>query len=226
MAQYAVWDDIGGKIVLGPTNLPLWWIDAQGTRHNGLNTMTEAQLNLINWYRVENHYIGLEPNNLEFKILSPAPSTREGNVIKVNQNLTWKPLEEICDIKTNIIDNYRQDFMNGGITYGTVQFDSNQNTINNFTGISTAINTFHRKGWSFPEPIKWIGAKNITYDLTVDEFDGLTLAVVTFIETCWRVGRFHKDNVLLLSDEQSIIDYDYLVGWPSNDLGGTIASLG
>lgn len=225
MTQYAVWDSSDSKILLGPTNLPSWWVDSNKVRHENLFSMTETHLNTIGWYRVENNFIGLSGDNLEYKILTPGIATLENNVIKLNQNLSWKPIDEIKKIKSNIIDSYREEKINNGVMFGGVNFDSNERTVSNWTAVATAINTYNRKGLSFPEPILWIGADDTVFELTVDEFDNLTLSAINYVSTCWHLGRTHKNNILAMTDAASMVAYDHTVGWPSNDLGGSISSL-
>ncbi|MFY0658072.1 MAG: DUF4376 domain-containing protein [Neptunomonas phycophila] len=217
---YAQWDLTNNTILIGPTKLP-----------SGLNTMSEAELNAVNWYQCNITHT-IEPYNNEFHDVTSIVPTLNGNKIDIMYNTAWKPVEELREYVNANVNAHRDEMTMAGFIFGGIKFDSDEAARNNITGSITTINSgllveAANPGLTvLPPSLDWTSFDNSTVTLTPMEMIDLGLRMSSWFSGVFSAARAHKDAILAIPTPQAIIEYDYKTTlWPANNIGGTIASL-
>lgn len=220
--MYVKWDD--NKIVFGPANKP------------ELDSLSNSEVKDLGWYRITTTYE--QPGNANFHgfdenfhYVSNYSYTLNDteNVIEETKLLAFNDLDYIKNILTRRVNEYRDDYIAGTITYGGVSFDTDEKSRENLTGALSTITTqlvLSQSNPSLaPSGIPWTINTNQVVIIEPTELITMTLQLAVFVSTCYGLGRYHKDNILNATTAQEAIDYAYTFGWPDRDLGGTLQNL-
>lgn len=131
-----------------------------------------------------------------------------GNLIEVKD--TRELSEEKEKIKL-IINDYRDLILKSGMTWNNIKWDTNEISRQNINGIVTGITI----GLPIPEPILWRDYNNITRQLSKNELIELAGSLLFFVQTCYEISWYHKNNIDNLNTIEELDMYDYKSGWPS-----------
>lgn len=218
---YALVNKDKNKIKTGPIELPNAWTNPETNINHDLSVMSDANLSLLNWlpYNITGPTdIGTYDSHLSTTISFSKSSVEATNVIIPFD------LEDTKEIKKKEIDGYRDSLVDGGVIYGTKSFDSDELAQRNVTGAVSSVKIRQDLGVTI-DPIPWTALDNTTVPLEGNELIDFGLKLAEFVSICYQTGRVHKNNMLSLTTVQEVKDYDFTIGWPSNNLGGTISSL-
>jgi hypothetical protein len=119
----------------------------------------------------------------------------------VDPNLT---VQQAQDLVTGWIDDYRSSLASNFFTYNDHQWDCDQQSINNITGINV-ISLLN--GGNLPAGILWRDYNNNYVSVTGAYMGGMALSYVSFAQLAYNASWTHKANVLALNDSILIQDY-------------------
>lgn len=122
-------------------------------------------------------------------------------------------VEQAHDLVTGWIDEYRTALASNYFTYNDHQWDCDQLSINNITGINVL--GLLNNG-NLPAGILWRDHNNQYVAINAAYMTGMANAYVAFLLLCYQAAWEHKANVLALNDTILIQDYDYQDSlWPN-----------
>jgi hypothetical protein len=112
------------------------------------------------------------------------------------------------------INDYRTNWINGGIEYQTSLYDADPAAVANFTGTIAYIAI----GAPLPPGFTWRDHNNTNHPFTAAGFGSLYACCVGWINMVYNVSWQHKANIDVLTDATDISNYDFTYGWPRSDI--------
>jgi len=208
------------KIQAGPMTLPTQWVDKTGTLTD-LSVLTTLELANLGWvpYTEMNTKPVATTTDINIDVTHAFFTDR----VEATYSVTEFSLTDAKNEIINDINNFRDNLIDGGIIFGTYSFDSDEKAQGNINGVVTAVKI--RQDLSqIIDPIPWTTSPNSSVNMTGNEIITFGLSVMTFASTCYVAARAHKNAIIAATTIAEAKAYDYTVGWPSNDLGGTISA--
>lgn len=220
--MYVKWDS--DQIVFGPSEQPQ------------LDLLSNTEVKNLGWYRLVTTYIHpghdlFETFDEDFHVVTnyTYALNEVDEVVEETKIVAFNDLDYIKNILTRRVNEFRDNYIAGTITYAGVTFDTDEKSRENLTGALSTITTQLVLAQSNPElapnGIPWTINNNQVVTIEPLELINLTIQLAVFVSTCYGLGRYHKDNILNASTGEEAIDYAYSFGWPDRDLGGTLQNL-
>jgi hypothetical protein len=116
------------------------------------------------------------------------------------------------------IDAYRNTVLYGDFVYNGVPYDSDTQSITNIAGTQT----FIASGGTLPSNFVWRDSDNNYQSFNNTTFTYFYMASVAWVETIWAVGWTHKLNISQLTDYNTVMSYNFTVGWPTGFANGAV----
>lgn len=112
-------------------------------------------------------------------------------------------------IKNEMINTYRDTFLNSGWTYNGVLYDSDQTSTQNIAGTMTLINS----GYVLPDDFRWRAKDNSYHTFTNQTFHGFFIAATMWREAAFKTSWAHKAAISTMTSIEEIAAYDFSLGW-------------
>jgi len=121
-------------------------------------------------------------------------------------------VQQAQELVTNWIDDYRADLCGNYFTFNDHQWDCDQQSINNLTGINvlSLLN-----GGNLPAGTEWRDHNNNYVVVTGQYMAQMANSYFAFVTLAYKASWTHKSNVLALNDPILVQDYNWQSSlWP------------
>lgn len=120
-------------------------------------------------------------------------------------------IEELKSWNIDLINQVRtQKIYNGYTDANSNVWDTRPVDIANINGVCTLIAL-----GVVTTSVTWRDKNNENHTMTPVQMIQLAAGMAVYIQTCYGVSWYHKENVNAISDIPNVLYYDINVGWPS-----------
>ena len=139
-------------------------------------------------------------------------SDGQGNILYSGTIYDSLPLDQVIELRTDEINNYRDIVLDGGFTWNGNLYDSDLLSRSNLTAALTGVNA----GITLPSNFTWRTHDNQNIAMNNTDLVTFALSMLQWAETVYGVSWYHKANLQASTTVSAAATYDITVGWPAN----------
>lgn len=189
----------------------------------GTYELPDQNENTVTLYTVSSFPRDLQPNGYYY--------TSSSGFTKNTDWSGWTNLQTLIREKQDTVTQYRRDYIDGGVIYGGVDFQTGPISRDNIVGTASLISGQLAIDQT-PNNVQWISTDNRVIIFTPEEFIDFTSKLKEFITDVYLSSRIHKDQIGKLTTKIEVLEYnyqppDFIDGgniWPTRDLGGALSN--